>query len=132
MMATKGYNVSDANISTLETVLANVMTKSDGAPSSLETGLKIIRGMYNGGTGAVISGSGFTVTHNSTGNNTVNFTVPFSGSPSVCATLISPQNGYAVSAHISSYTNSIAEIASFNGVNTAADINVSFIAIGPN
>ena len=148
MMATKGYNVSDANISTLETVMANILTSADTIsastattattatnsagtgtiPKTTETGLRIIRGTVNN-AGGILYGTGYTAALTSTGTFTVTFSTPFSAPPSVLVSAFT--NSGNITANSNGVSTNNATISTFSG-SIATNEAFTFIAIGPN
>jgi hypothetical protein len=89
-----------------------------------EENLRIIRGNVNA-NGSISLGSGFTVTHTSSGDYTINFTAPFAGSPTVIAT---PVN--RLHATISTTSTSSVRIFTSDGGSSSDDF-FQFIAVGP-
>lgn len=71
-------------------ITGNDLSISSGNTVTLPN--KIIRGTINGGFApSIVSGSGFTVAHTSTGTYTVTFSTPFSTTPSAVVSLFNTQ-----------------------------------------
>jgi hypothetical protein len=94
--------------------------------TSGEENLRIVRGVV-GSQGNRIAGSGFAVSHPTTGEYTITFTPPFAGVPSVTAmvNLTSP----AVHILSTTVTANRCELLSFG--NGEGDTDFQFIAVGP-
>ncbi len=98
--------------------------------STVET-LKVIRGTINtAGAGTIVVGSGFTITRNSIGNVTVNFSDSFSTAPTV--TLGVGNNANVTGVHVSGPTTSSCRVVLLvpsTGGNSEGTFH--FTAIGP-
>lgn len=95
-----------------------------------EENLRIIRGSISH-SGAIASGSGFTVSPNGDGQYTINFATPFTGRPTVTATL----EGVAteLSIEVQSISNSSATVAIYiiiASIRNERENAFSFIAVG--
>jgi hypothetical protein len=95
-------------------------------PATEET-LRIIRGVV-AANGAILYGTGFSVTHPTNGQYTVTFTTAFTDFPSVTATA---QSGLMITATVTSVSASSVPVRTFNSAGTAVDNQFHFIAIGP-
>ncbi|SPE57140.1 Alpha-tubulin suppressor and related RCC1 domain-containing protein-like protein (modular protein) [Verrucomicrobia bacterium] len=89
--------------------------------------LYIIRGVV-ASTGAIVAGTGFTVTKGATGFFTVNFTNAFSATPAV---VVTPQSGINRIATCTLVSTTSAGIWTRDTSGTATDNQFDFIAIGP-
>lgn len=98
-------------------------------PPSSGNGLQFLRGTFNGGNGAIISGQGFSVARINTGDYVLTYTTPFATSepyPSLFFQL--NDKGFT---GISSNTESIVNFQTYGSGGGAADFGVvSFLAIG--
>jgi len=108
-------------------VVGNIQLGNGGASyaASAPENLRIVRGTI-GSTGAIIKGSGFTVTHPGTGTYTVTFTTPFSDVPTITATAV---NAVVRAGAVISASGVNIGTANFGGAST--DDAFHFIAIGP-
>ena len=108
-------------------VVGNIQLGNGGASfaASAPENLRIVRGTVSS-TGAIIKGSGFTVTHPGTGTYTITFTTPFSDVPTITATAVDivVRAGAVISA-------SSVNIGTANFGGASADDAFHFIAIGP-
>ena len=97
------------------------------APAA-EENLRIVRGTVNA-DGTIVAGAGFTVTKGATGFYTINFTVPFSSTPTVTLTITDAAPFYD---ELKQTVTSSSFVANFyfpgNGY---VDLKFGFIAIGP-
>lgn len=102
-----------------------------GGPVTVES-LKMIRGLVNTSTPSVLSGSGFTVARNGTGDATVTFTSTFPGAtgPAVTVSAVSSVAGYVASLN-SPPTGASFRVLRVDNNGALADGVVSFIAVGP-
>lgn len=89
--------------------------------------LYIIRGVVSS-TGAILAGTGFTVSHTGTGLYTITFTTAFSAMPAVTVT---PQSGLGRIATCTSVGAGSTGIDTRDTSGTATDNQFNFIAIGP-
>ncbi|HTK83023.1 MAG TPA: hypothetical protein VL633_12085 [Bacteroidota bacterium] len=83
------FNSGNVGIGTM-TPPSKLTVNGTVAASGINTGsesIKIVRGTV-GPTGSILSGSGFSVTHDGTGIYTISFTQPFSDYPSVSVSVI--------------------------------------------
>jgi hypothetical protein len=106
----------------------NTVTVAGKSVPNAEENLRIIRGTVSS-TGAILVGSGFTVTKPlATGNVfTINFSTAFSASPTVTTAGIS--SGTATATVFQILNSSVEIITSIAGTGSATNFN--FIAIGP-
>lgn len=112
----------DANAAEARATLGKV-------PAADETGLKIIRGRFNGTTATILHGTGWTITRTGVGVYDVTFTTAFSGVPATVAT--SNEFITVISAGTPPTTSTVRIVifdASFAPVDSAA---IHFISIGP-
>ncbi|HXD00539.1 MAG TPA: hypothetical protein VN048_14445, partial [Verrucomicrobiae bacterium] len=99
------------------------------APGAQED-LRIIRGVITA-AGGIIVGTGFTVSHPSSGYYTVTFTQAFNGAaPAVTATADSGGSA-PIFATTAGATSSYVNFKTFNNTGAANDAPIHFIAIGP-
>jgi hypothetical protein len=91
----------------------------------------MIRGVV-AANGSIIIGSGFTVSKDSIGSYTITFNTPFSGSPSVTATVADSFASFPVTAGVFN-THANLEIVFPNSRTTGqlSDKPFHFIAVGP-
>jgi hypothetical protein len=111
-------------------VRGNIALGSTGqyqAAGGVET-LRILRG-HVAGNGTISAGTGFTVTRNSTGNYTINFSTAFSGEPAVTATARTSGSVVATSPTANTASCQIDTLSSGSG--TAVDQDFFFIVVGP-
>jgi hypothetical protein len=124
--ATLGASPTIVPLGNLSAAAAN-----SGYPQSGTGGetLRIIRGQTNS-SGAIIFGTGFTITKGGAGSGvyTINFTTPFSSTPTVVGSSLT--NGSTFSVTTSGQTGSAAPIL-MNASGVVADSGFTFIAIGP-
>ena len=99
------------------------------APSG-EENLRIVRGIV-GTTGNIIGGSGFTVTHDASGQYTVTFNTSFSGPPAVIATGVGDGTSVAMAAPVTSISAIFLVSDLRPDAGSHADRTFHFIAIGP-
>jgi len=90
--------------------------------------LRIIRGEIAGAGGTIDFGSGFSVTKNSTGDFTINYSSGFAGTPAFTATSF----GSLVIPELFISTSTSCQIQFFNPAGTKVDpAGFDFIAVGP-
>jgi hypothetical protein len=96
-----------------------------------EENLRLIRGVV-AADGGILVGSGFTVSKTNIGSYTITFNTPFSGPPSVTATVADSYGHFPVTAGVLN-THAILEIGFPNSGNTAQlhDWPFHFLAVGP-
>jgi hypothetical protein len=128
---------------------ANTIVKRDGAgsinaqvvsasggfkqPGTGGETLRTVRGFFVGFTGALYSGTGFTVSRTSAGVYLLTFQTCFGDYPSVAVSLINDTAGIGHAAISGNYNNCTVPIRTFTTGGVAADFQfVSFIATGPN
>jgi hypothetical protein len=128
VMTLSGSNVGIGTTTPTEKleVAGNIKANGKSVPTSDENNLKIVRGTVSS-NGAILKGSGFTVTRDSTGLYSIYFTTPFADSPSATA------NIDILSGFSTVFTRSVSSkltVHSNDGL-VAKDVPFSFIAIGP-
>lgn len=121
-----------APIAQLE-VRGNIRLGNSGqylAPAG-EENLRIIRGVVSA-AGNIIVGTGFTVAHPEEGYYTITFTTPFSGPPTITATVQKEQFLFAVTDGVLSTHANLQLVVPTTGIAArAGDAPFHFIAIGP-
>lgn len=126
----RSYYATDQGITYIDTGTGWVRPDPvQRAPQGPETNLKIIRGIV-GGAGTVITGSGWTVVHNATGDYTVTYTTPFSADAAPTVTPVFA--GGAVAHRLSARAAGSFRVQIYllsGGANIDSDF--SFTTIGP-
>lgn len=92
--------------------------------------ITFITGSVNGATGAITAGTGFTVTHPSTGSYVITLPSPtFSAAPVVVGTVIQ-SSGSSRILSISSVTSTGFGVQTTSDAGVGVDQNFNFIAVG--
>jgi hypothetical protein len=102
--------------------------------TSGEENLRIIRGVV-AANGSIITGSGFTVRHDSAGNYLITFNTPFAGPPSVTGT-VEWDPGASPTGNVGIVTDGVTSanarlLTREHNINDWRDMPFHFIAIGP-
>jgi hypothetical protein len=99
--------------------------------TSGEENLRIIRGSIFH-SGSITAGSGFTVSPNGDGQYTINFTTPFTGRPSVTASLDGVATELSIEVQASSSTSATVVVyIIIAGIRNEREHAFNFIAVGP-
>jgi hypothetical protein len=105
------------------------------APGALEP-LRIIRGTVDG-SGSILAGLGFTVTHVASGVYDINFADPFTGIPSASVTQVYPDINFGApgltldNSVINGLSNTRARFTTGDSTGSLNDRSFSFIVMGP-